>query len=40
MAANAVESLLLALAVAGVDLETPACLEAIETAVEAVSNYL
>lgn len=31
---NAIESLILAMAVAGIDVETPAMLEAIETAVE------
>ena len=37
---DAVESFLLALAVAGVDVESPAVLEALETTVEAVSNHL
>ena len=37
-AINALESLILAHACAGVDIETPAYLEGIETAVEAVVN--
>lgn len=37
---NAVESLILAHACAGVDIETPAYLEGIETAVEAIFNRL
>jgi len=40
VAADAIESVLLALAAAGVDLETAACKEAIETAVEAVAARL
>lgn len=39
-AADAMESLLLALACAGFDLETAACKEAIATAVESAANRL
>lgn len=39
-AADAIESLLLALACAGFDLETAACKEAIATAVESAANRL
>ena len=35
---NAIESLILACACAGIDVETPAFLEAIETAVDAAQN--
>lgn len=38
-AIDAIESMVLAHAVAGVDVESPAYLEGIETAVEAVSNH-
>ena len=39
-AMDGVESLILACACSGIDIETPAFLEAIETAVEACSNNL
>ena len=39
-ALDAVESLILAMACAGVDIETPAMIEAIETCVEAIWNNL
>jgi hypothetical protein len=37
---NAIESLVLAHACAGIDIESPAYIEGIETAVEAISNKL
>lgn len=37
--ADAIESLLLALACSGVDLSTPACVHAINTAVDAIANH-
>ena len=37
---NAIESLVLAHACAGIDIESPAYIEGIETAVEAVANKL
>ena len=37
---NAIESLVLAHACAGIDIESPAYIEGIETAVEAASNKL
>jgi len=39
-AVSAIESLILAHACAGVDVESPAYLEGIETAMEAVANHL
>jgi len=36
---NAIESLILAHAVAGIDIESPAYIEGIETAVEAILNH-
>jgi len=39
-ALDAIESFLLALAVAGVDVEQPAVLEALETALDAIANHV
>jgi hypothetical protein len=39
-AMDAIESIVLAHACAGVDIESPAYLEGIETAVQAIANYI
>jgi hypothetical protein len=39
-AIDGLESLILALACAGIDVQSPACIEAIEMAVEAIANHL